>query len=255
MSADELQQRSEQLAETAFIGGPKRDFVRVGSLGFQVLLAEGLLPSSRVLDVGCGALRLGYWLMRFLDPGRYHGIEVQRDMLNMGLEQIVEPEVVRRAEARFDHNDRFDFSVFGERFDFVYARSIWTHASKPQITAMLDSFAATAAPDGVFLASYYPASQLFRLGGRWARLNRVPSHLPVAQLSPLLARLPSLGLAREYEGDEWAGISHRSDEPGVAKHSLRWVARQASQRGLVAQLAPYRVINRQYWLRIVRANG
>ena len=40
MSDERLQERSEQLAETAFIGGPKGDFVRVGSLGFQVLLAE-----------------------------------------------------------------------------------------------------------------------------------------------------------------------------------------------------------------------
>ena len=78
--AESLQDRSERLAEEVFLGGPKRDFERVGRLGFEVLLAEQLRPSSRVLDVGCGALRLGYWLMRFLDPGCYFGIEPQQEI-------------------------------------------------------------------------------------------------------------------------------------------------------------------------------
>ena len=71
-----------------------------------------------------------------------------------GLEELLEPEVVQRAEARFDFNDEFDFSVVGENVDFVVAWSIWTHASKSQIGAMLDSFARTSSPAGVLLTSY-----------------------------------------------------------------------------------------------------
>src|SRR5205823_875838 len=135
---------------------------------------------------------------------------------------LVEPDVVARAGARFAHNDDFDFSGFGATFDFAYARSIWTHASKDQIRAMLTSFAATSAPDGVFLASYYPASQLFRVGRRWPRLQWMVPRLPLARMSAGLARLPSAGLSREYEGEGWVGRSHESVEPGVTKHSLRW---------------------------------
>jgi SAM-dependent methyltransferase len=247
---ESLQDRSERLAETVFLGGPKHDFERVGRLGFQVLLAEGLRPSSRVLDVGCGALRLGYWLMRFLDPGCYFGIEPQREMLDVGLRQLVEPEVVARAHARFAFNDDFDLSVFGERFDFVIARSIWTHASKTQIAKMLSSFAATSQPLGVFLASYYPASKVFELGRRWPRLQAAVPKLPLAQASPLLAALPRLGGSPEYEGDEWVGRSPQSEGPGAVRHSLRWVAGEAERLGLRAQLMPYRVIHHQYWLRI-----
>jgi SAM-dependent methyltransferase len=247
---ESLQDRSERLAENMFLGGPKRDFERVGRLGFEVLLAERLRPSSRVLDVGCGALRLGYWLMRFLDAGCYFGIEPQQEMLNVGLAQLVEPEVVQRAQARFSANDDFDFSVFGERFDFVIARSIWTHASKPQIASMLSSFAETSEPSGVFLASYYPASPAFKLGRRWPRLEGVVTRLPLAELSPLLATLPSLGRSSENDGGSWVGRSHESDVPGALKHSLRWVAEEAQRHGLRAQLMPYRVIHHQYWLRI-----
>lgn len=249
-----MQERSERLAQTRFLGGATWDFERMGRVGFEVLLREGLAPSSRVLDVGCGALRLGYWLMRFLDSGCYFGIEPNQEMLSVGLEELVEPEVVERADAHFASNDDFDFSVFGETFDFVVARSIWTHASKAQIAAMLASFAATSSAKGVFLASYYPAGMLFKAGHRWPRLERVVTKLPLAEMSPLLARLPSVDrLSSEYRGEDWVGRSHESDQPGLTKHSLRWVADEACTHSLAVQLMPYRVFHHQYWLRVSHA--
>ena len=252
MSEQTLQARAERLAESHFLGGPTWTFERVGRHGLEVLLEEGLTPSSRVLDVGCGALRLGYWLMRLLDPGHYFGIEPNQEMLNVGLRELVEPEVVERAEARFSANDDFDFSVFGETFDFVIARSIWTHASRAQISAMLASFAATAAPNGVFLASYYPASPWFTVAQRRYRLQRAVPLLPLAELTALLARAPSLGHSREYQNEGWIGRSHTCDERGAAHHSLRWIVPEAAHHGLTVRLMPYRVIHHQYWLRISR---
>lgn len=251
MNEQTLQARAERLAETQFLGGPTRTFERVGRYTLGVLLEEGLTPRSRVLDVGCGALRLGYWLMRLLDPGHYFGIEPNQEMLAIGLRELVEPDVVERAEARFSANDDFDFSTFGETFDFVVARSIWTHASRVQIGAMLASFAATAAPKGVFLASYYPAGWWFTVGHRRPRLQRVVTKLPLEQMTPLLASSPSLG-SREYLEEGWIGRSHESDVAGAAKHSLRWISTEAARHGLKVRLMPYRIIHHQYWLRISR---
>jgi SAM-dependent methyltransferase len=249
-----LQERAERLAQTAFLGGLPSDFERMGRAGFELLFAEGLQPNSKLLDVGCGALRVGYWVMRFLDPDSYFGIEVRQDMLRVGLEEVVEPGVVERANARFSHNDEFDFSVFGERFDFVFARSIWSHASKTQISAMLASFAATTAPGAVFLASYFPASPWARLGRRYPRAQRmVANNVPLELVSPMLAKLPSLGLSREYTGEQWAGRSHESDQSGRAEHSLRWIARETAQHGLSVQLTAHRVIKGQFWLRVTHA--
>jgi hypothetical protein len=74
--------------------------------------------------------------------------------------------------------------------------------------------------------------------------------LPLQRLSPMLARLPAAGLAREYEGKEWIGRSHESEEVGVTKHSLRWIARESSELGLRAELVSYPIRNNQYWARI-----
>jgi SAM-dependent methyltransferase len=209
----------------------------------------------RVLDVGCGALRVGYWLMPFLDPGCYFGIEPNREMLNMGLEELVEPEVIERAQPRFAHNDDFDFSGFGVSFDFVFARSIWTHASKAQISAMLESFAMTSTPGGVFLTSYHPASAWFRVGRRWPPVARLATRLPLVEMIRALAWLPAIRFSRGYEGKEWVGRSHESDQAGVVRHSVRWIAAEARRHGLTIKLMPYPIINDQYWLRIKLAGG
>lgn len=254
VAVDSLQERSERVARTTWLGGPPDQFEPVGRLGFQLLMREGLRPSSRVLDVGCGALRLGYWLMRFLDPGCYFGIEPQQDMLRVGLEQLVEPQVVERAGAHFSANDDFDFSVFDETFDFVVARSIWTHASKAQISAMLGSFAANSSPGALFLTSYKPASAAALAGRIWAPAERAATVLSLAALSPAVARRwPAIGPSFDYQGNTWVGRSDSSTTAGVVRHRFSWIAAEAQRHNLAVRQLPYAVANHQFWLRIEHA--
>jgi len=249
-----VQQRAECLAAEIFIGGPVKDFDKVGRLQLEVLLQEGAQPTSKVLDVGCGALRAGYWLLHFLEPGCYFGIEPNQKMLQAGIEYILEPGLLNRAKPKFSSAEEFDFTVFGTTFDFVLARSIWTHASKEQICSMLSSFVRTASPAGVFLTSYRPASlsargtrrspAAERLASRWALAARVPS------LAPLV---PSIGAAMwDYRAAEWVGQSHKSSLPGMVHHSFRWIAHECARRGLRVRELGYGVVNHQRWLRIER---
>ena len=136
VAVESLQERAERAGQTRFLGSTIGEFESGGRMIFEVLLAEGLIPSSRLLDVGCGAVRLGYWVLRFLDPGRYFGIEPNIEMRDAGL-ALIEPDVISRAQPAFSETTDSTSRVFGENFDFVVARSIWTHATKPQISAML----------------------------------------------------------------------------------------------------------------------
>jgi hypothetical protein len=104
----------------------------------------------------------------------------------------------------------------------------------------------------VFLASYYPAGWWFTVGQRWPRTQRLVTKLPLAQMTPLLARVPTLGRSREYLEEGWIGRSHESDVQGAAKHALRWISAEAARHGLTVRLMPYQVIHHQYWLRISR---
>jgi len=194
-----LQTRAGRMAaEAGFLGVPLADFETGGRLQLEALQHLGLRPEMTVLGLGCGCPRAGYWLIHFLDPGHYCGIEPRRDRVELGLRHLLEPGVVEAKRPRFDHNQEFDSSVFGMRFHFFLARSIWSHAAKPQISGMLDGFVRDGRPSGVFLASYLPAGP-----GR-----------------------------PDYQGASWVGTSHESDQPGVVYHDARWVREQCHARGL-----------------------
>ena len=213
-----LQQRAELAGAKGFLGVPVEGFARGGREQLIYLLAAGLEPWSKIVDIGCGLLRGGYWLIHFLDPDCYCGIEPHEGRLRIGMQTILEPETLEAKRPRFDVNPRFDTSVFGEKFDYFLAYSVWTHASKPHIRAMLDSFLRDSNEDGAFLASYLPAD--------W--------------------RHP------DYERDSWFGTSHESDVPGCIHHSSRWIETECRRKGLAAQKLERDKTHGQSWLAIAR---
>ena len=214
-----LLERAKNLEKEVFLGGPLQSFDTAGRMQLQILLKEGLYPDSKVLDIGCGCLRGGYWLIHFLDPGCYFGIEPDRRMLEAGMQSILEPGLMNLKRPRFDDNSDFDFSVFGQRFDFFMGRSIWTHASKNQIRTMLDGFMRHTNPAGAFLTSYKRAS--------WLRRD-------------------------DYQGAKWLGRSHESDLSGVVRHSFSWIQTECRKRGLFAEEIDEKTfrLGNQSWLKI-----
>jgi len=217
--ATNIQARAEEMmSRHGFLGVPLATFEQAGRGRLIALLAEGLAPESKLLDIGCGCLRVGYWLIRFLDPGCYCGIEPARKRVEYGQQYLFTPEELAAKKPAFDYNPNFDSSVFGTVFDFFLATSIWSHASKRQIQATLDSFIRDSAPSGIFLTSYLPAGSV----------------------------------DEDYNGDSWVGTSHESDVPGVIRHSLDWIVDQCTRRALRVDELPGVDCDGQLWLRIKR---
>lgn len=213
-----LRQRMQLFSTVTFLGGPPSAFVELGQMQLMVMLEHGLARHHKVADVGCGALRAGLWLMRVLDPGGYHGIEPHQTRLRFGIDHVVGAAAVAAAQARFDSNDRFDLSVFGTRFDFVVARSVWTHAAKVQIAALLDSFVAHGAPGATLLASYLPATDP----------------------------------AQDHQGAHWVGRSATSSVGGLIRHDPAWIAAECGRRGLGIAALDHHIVNGQVWLKITQ---
>jgi hypothetical protein len=152
-----IARQPDDVKNREFLGGPARLFEQAGREPLIALLEHGLTFSSTVLDIECGVLRGGRWIIPLLDSAHYCGIEPQRHLVERGLAEFVDPAVVELKRPRFDHNDLFDFSVFDTRFIHFMARLVWTHAAKPHIEATLDGVAATGALGASLLASYLPA--------------------------------------------------------------------------------------------------
>jgi hypothetical protein len=213
-----MRAKAELASAGKFLGVPTENFEGAGREQFIYLLRAGLTPAAKVVDVGCGVLRGGYWLIHFLDPGCYCGIEPHKERLQIGTDHILEPEIFKLKQPRFDTNPNFDTSVFGEKFDFFVAYSIWTHASKPQIATMLDAFVRDSKENGVLLATYYPSS--------WRHAD--------------------------YKGDHWVGTSHESETPGCIRHSSRWIKAECKNRDLQVSRFGQDEAHGQCWLAISR---
>lgn len=209
-------QAEEMINRHGFLGVPRETFEAGGRAQLVRLLEHGLTPESKVLDIGCGCLRVAYWLVRFLDSDCYCGIEPARQRIEYGQRYLFTIEELERKRPRFDFNERFDSSTFATKFDFFLAGSIWTHGSKRHIETTLDSFQRDSTPTGVFLTSYLPAA------------------------SP----------KDDYAGESWVGTSHKSDTPGVIRHSLAWITNVCNRRRLKVVALQGIDCDSQYWLRI-----
>jgi SAM-dependent methyltransferase len=153
---DKLSQIAEQLlAEVNFTGGPTNQFEAVGRETFVALLECGLLPHHNMLDFACGALRLGWWLIRFMDEGRYFGIEPNTQWLDAGKRITIGEELLNRKKPRFNNNMEHRLDVFDVKFDAAVARSVLTHLNPGAMRILFQQFAQNCSPNGFFLVSYW----------------------------------------------------------------------------------------------------
>jgi hypothetical protein len=58
-----------------FLGGPPGRFDSAGREQLAALLQYSLSPDSMLLDIGCGCLRGGRWVIPLLATGHYCGLE------------------------------------------------------------------------------------------------------------------------------------------------------------------------------------
>lgn len=117
------------------------------------LKAQGLLPRHRLLDVGCGALRLGHLAIAYLDSGNYCGIDPDERLVALGRAVLRHLKIDRPYQLR--QSAAFDFDGFGVRFDYAMAQSVFTYLSQAQIEQCVARLQAVMEPGGKFIFTYW----------------------------------------------------------------------------------------------------
>ena len=138
----------------------------LGRYQFQFLLERGLAPAHKILDFGCGAGRLAIHLVRYLDTGRYCGMDSNAKSAEaFAYEMQLHGLMARRP--RFVLDSRFNFHVFGERFDFIVDFYTMKHLDQEAQFEAFSRFAKVLAPGGRVLVAPMPrlgAEELRDLG-------------------------------------------------------------------------------------------
>ena len=110
----------------AYVGPPDR-FDFMSATQFSLLFANGLREHHRVLDFGCGSLRLGRLLIPYLREKCYYGIDPNRWLIDDAIARETGSDVLTLKRPQFSYNADFDCNGFGVKFDYIIAQSIATH--------------------------------------------------------------------------------------------------------------------------------
>lgn len=158
-------ERAEQKHRSA-VGG-KWD--EMGRVQLDFLKAQGLTPSMRFLDVGCGSLRAGRLLVPYLDPGHYYGVDIAAEIIEAGYEDELDDESRARLPlSNLRMTDRFDCD-FGVEFDMAIAQSLFTHVSLNHIRLCLYRVAKVMRPGAKLYATFSEKPRDYPLDGMWGR--------------------------------------------------------------------------------------
>lgn len=140
--------------------GPAEDYDIIAALAFNLLTRLGLRGSHRLLDVGCGSLRIGRLLIPYLDVGRYWGIEPHRRIVRAGLEHELGGEgILKVKEPWFHYTDNAECLPEAVRFDYALAQSIFSHTGLAMMRAWLEGIACRLRPTGALVATYIPGPE------------------------------------------------------------------------------------------------
>jgi len=153
--------------------GPRVFYDVISAHIFSLLTRHGLREHHKLLDVGCGSLRVGRLFIIYLRKGNYFGVEPNFWLVEEAIKQELGQEILDLKSPFFSESMRFEFSEFNTKFDFALANSIFTHAPRWQIELCFEELARVMRRGGRFYATYKPGVRDYK-GEDWASDVLVP---------------------------------------------------------------------------------
>jgi SAM-dependent methyltransferase len=137
----------------AFIGYPER-WDTMAASQFNLLTSLGLREQSNLLDFGCGSLRAGRILINYLEEKRYIGVEPNKWLVEEGISKELSKEIVEKKKPSFHYFGDFKLSRINHSFDYIIAKSIFTHSDLNSIKIALSEVPRIMKSDSIFAATF-----------------------------------------------------------------------------------------------------
>jgi hypothetical protein len=146
----------KELGHRAYVGGAWEE---IGSLQFKFLLSKGLKPSSYLLDIACGALRLGIKAISYLDCSHYLGLEKEPDLIQAGLEKELGSKLRAEKQPNIVISSTFEFEKLAQKANFAIAQSLFTHLPPHLIHLCFKNLYPCIEEGGAFYATFFETHQ------------------------------------------------------------------------------------------------
>ncbi|KAL9235103.1 hypothetical protein vseg_009896 [Gypsophila vaccaria] len=119
--------------------------------------ASHLTPDSRVLEIGCGTLRVGLHFIRYLNPERFNCLERDELSLMAALRYELPSQGLLNKRPLIVKGEDMDFSRFGSGvvYDLIYASAVFLHMPDKLVWVGLERLADKLKPfDGRIFVSH-----------------------------------------------------------------------------------------------------
>jgi SAM-dependent methyltransferase len=136
----------------------------LGKLQINFLIQQGLTAESSFLDIGCGTLRGGRHFIRYLNPGKYYGMDLSKQAIEYGKQLIIKENLINK-KPQLIVNDNLKFQEFsGQCFDFMLAQSVFTHLKPEHIQECLLHIRHLMQPDSRFFFTFHYSAAPIQTG-------------------------------------------------------------------------------------------
>lgn len=134
--------------------GPPRNYDLVAAMAFNLLTCAGLRQGHKLLDVGCGSLRIGRLLIPYLNAGNYIGVEPNRWLIEDGILNEVGRDQIRLKTPVFSYCDSLREFSRPLGVDYALAQSIFSHCGLDLIDQWLREISPHMKPTGALFATF-----------------------------------------------------------------------------------------------------
>ena len=137
----------------AYVGPPK-DYDLISAMVFNLLTNIGLRQHHRVLDIGCGSLRVGRLLIPYLNSGNYFGVEPNKWLVGDGIKNEIGKDLVKIKKPTFSFRASMDEFAKPLNLDYAIAQSIFSHCGIDLIKGWLSQISFHLNDNGALLATF-----------------------------------------------------------------------------------------------------
>ena len=152
-------------------------------------LLPHLKPGMRLLDVGCGPGSISVGLARAVDPGEFHGVDMEESQVELAAAAASEAGL---SNARFQVADALDIPFPDNHFDLVHTNLVLQHLpNRSTIEGYLAEFVRVLNTCGLLvfqlpsrlplLVRLEPRRRLHGVLRRRRTLSRLSAHWPVSK--------------------------------------------------------------------------
>lgn len=133
---------------------------------FNAAIRLGLRPEHTCIDYGCGSLRVGQHIMKYLGPGHYWGLDIVRDFYESG-KTLLPPDLLNQK--------RPELHVIGPEIlkaarksepDFIVSFAVLKHVPPAELDAYFENVTSMMAPHSKAIITFNEAKYTARTGAK-----------------------------------------------------------------------------------------